>query len=387
MDHSDALILASIQSFTSFQTQSEYLNACFEMMFNDDKPTIGCYIRLDRSHIVKEILNKKSIVKQDSCVKKMIRRVLGFLITAENIKTVEEIISNIFISILNKYEHSNEGRKAKWALKNITDHHKVDIEDGEDDDCDEKIGENEAEDDEEEKEEVCSKFTNWVKKIIANVRENFVNEELNKSFDAKSQRELQLVENIYFVIDEKYELESCLIDFLSKIPLWSNVMMNSFGSKSKTSTSSPTEVEFKNVKKVLFKNEKLIRIDIFVEKYLRYILGQFKFALAENKNKPDNLSEKEEQIEESKVKIIEVSQENWRAKNVDISKPQKAVKSKRYINSILQKPEPFMANLPILPNGSTMKGNKQKPTIISHNTKIWIRYTKYMLLFIKMYQV
>lgn len=90
--------------------------------------------------------------------------------------------------------------------------------------------------------------------------------------------------------------------------------MNSFGSKIETSTSSPTEVEFKNVKKVLFKNEKLIRTDKFVEKYLRYMLGRFKFALAEEKNQPDSSTEKQDQFDKSQNKTIQVSKENWKEK-------------------------------------------------------------------------
>lgn len=50
-------------------------------------------------------------------------------------------------------------------------------------------------------------------------------------------------------------------------------MMSSFGSKNIVSTSSPTEVTFKNVKCIIFKKEVGIRVDVFVEKYLKYLMG------------------------------------------------------------------------------------------------------------------
>lgn len=65
VDNSNALILASIQAFTMFQTRVAYLNACFRNLIENGEIDIGCYIRLDRSHIVKQIMNMEIFDRVD----------------------------------------------------------------------------------------------------------------------------------------------------------------------------------------------------------------------------------------------------------------------------------------------------------------------------------
>lgn len=40
-DNSNALILASVQAFTTLQTRIKYLDACYDKLFNDAKIDIG----------------------------------------------------------------------------------------------------------------------------------------------------------------------------------------------------------------------------------------------------------------------------------------------------------------------------------------------------------
>lgn len=294
MDNSSALILASVQTFTSFQTKEAYLNACFERIFGHDEPNISCFIRLDRSHIVKEILRMKVIAQQDSRIKKLLHRVLGYLITVTDIKIVEEIIFNIFILISNKYEHSDKVTSAKWAMKTISDHHDINADNVDDE-------ENSDYDNTQENsfETVDSKFKRWINNIVAEVYENFVDDTLNDSIDARRLQEMNLAENVYYVKDENQKLGKCLVNFLSIIPLWGNIMMNSFDSDNSTATSSPTEAEFRTLKHVVFSNEKGIRVDVFIEKYLSYLLGRFKATLAENKNQQKNTKSTEKKLQYS----------------------------------------------------------------------------------------
>lgn len=393
MDNSNALILASVQSFTSLSTTNAYLNACFDMLFDEVKPNVKCFIRLDRSHIVKQIMRMKQIALQDRRVTQLLRHVLGFLITVEDIKTARDIISKIFILLFNKYEHIEEVTQAKWTLKTIMDYHETPNIDEIHDDNNSNIDNDVCD----VVESVESKFKCWIKEIISEVREKFIDEKLNESVDAETQKSLNIVENIYYVKDEKHNLENSLINFLSIIPLWSNIMLRSFDSKNTTATSSPTEASFKNLETVIFKNESGIRVDVFVEKYLQYLTGTFKHLLAQNKSQQNkefteniennennslvtvvvtpNKSQQCEQftenieiVESNSSETVEVSQEIWRDKNVDVIKPRKPVRKNRILNSILEKSRPYSANIPILPNGSTTIGNNRKPTIISHNT-------------------
>lgn len=80
------------------------------------------------------------------------------------------------------------------------------------------------------------------------------------------------------------------------------------------------------------------------------------------------MAKSDTEYDDSQSSVVEVSQEVWRDKNVDVLESKKVVRSKRRANSILEKAKPFTSHIPILPNGSTTTGNKKKPTIISHNT-------------------
>lgn len=126
MDNSSALILASVQAFTPYRTKLEYLNACFEKLFSKQKSSLECFLRLDRSHIVKQIDRTDVINKQDSRTKNLLRHILGYLITVEDVKIVEKVIFNLFVLILNKFEHCTEITEAKWELKSIADRKEID---------------------------------------------------------------------------------------------------------------------------------------------------------------------------------------------------------------------------------------------------------------------
>lgn len=361
MDNSSALILASVQSFTSFQTVSKYLDYCYETIFETKTDSSDVvFIRLDRSHIVKEILRLQAIQQQDSRLKIMLQRVLGFLVTAEDIETVKKIIINVFIVIFNRFEHITEVTEAKWELKTIVDQRR------------ELVDEHNIEENIVATQTIFtehSKFKNWVKTLVKHVQDNLVDTNLNDSnIDSEKQREMSLVENIYYTKDEKKNLENCLVNFLSTIPLWSNVMIKHFGSINKTATSSTTEAEFRNLKQIIFKNENGIRVDIFVDKYLQYLIGRFKHSLAENKNQHGKLFGEDQDVDNSQGTIYEVSQEIWRDKNVDVIESKKPVKPNRSRHSILEAAKPFSAHIPILPNGNTTVGNKKKPTVICRNT-------------------
>lgn len=188
MDNSSALILASVQSFTSYLRTVEYLNGCFEKLFDTKFPSnvsrVDCFIRLDRSHIVKQIMRMKSINNQDRSIKDIIRRVLGFLITVDDIEDVKDIISNLFILLLNKYEYVKEVTDAKWRIKSLCEKHVLN-----DDRIEADVNEQEEAND---LLDIAgggeNKFRAWIKNIISDVRVKFVNENMNESIDCESQK-------------------------------------------------------------------------------------------------------------------------------------------------------------------------------------------------------
>lgn len=83
----------------------KYLSRCYEFFFEKGQLS-ECYIRLDRSHIVKQILRMQPLSSCDERIMKLFQRVFGFLITIDDIEYVATTIKNIFVLILNKYEHN-----------------------------------------------------------------------------------------------------------------------------------------------------------------------------------------------------------------------------------------------------------------------------------------
>lgn len=115
MDKSNALLLSAVKSFTFCGTTSRYLSQCYDVLFGSaDPPT--CFIRLDRSHMVKIIKHIKELKTEDPRKRKLFERIFGYVMLCDNISQVETIIRNLFILLLNKYEADDDVRNAKKEL-------------------------------------------------------------------------------------------------------------------------------------------------------------------------------------------------------------------------------------------------------------------------------
>lgn len=66
----------------------------------------------------------------------------------------------------------------------------------------------------------------------------------NQDFDAQNKEMIEQIDNLYYAPN----LEQSFILILTRIPLWSNIMMDAFGSKNECATSSGLESYFKNFK-------------------------------------------------------------------------------------------------------------------------------------------
>lgn len=68
--------------------------------------------------------------------------------------------------------------------------------------------------------------------------------------------------------------------------MWSNVMCSRFNSTNYVASSSASESEFKNIKKL--SGIKTKRVDVFVDNHLKLLSGNLKLALAHQKNETQN---------------------------------------------------------------------------------------------------
>lgn len=354
MDKSSALLLAMVKCFTYCGTTNRYLSQCYEELFNSAEPPT-CYIRLDRSHMVKIITSLKCLKNEDKRKQKLFRRTFGFLLTCDDIMKAKIIIRKMFILLLNKYENDIHVRDAKKDLKEISDLHNMDD------------GENENENDEDSDCDIeCeglsrSKFYFWVASIKEEVEKNEVNTELNNSQTNGNDLDTSLTDNVYY----GPHLAQSFVELLATLPLWSNIMMHHFNSTNSCPTSSGCEAEFKNIKTLLFRNRRGIRIDSFVQTHIQHLNGQLKLALSEQK-KYDLKEENDENGSDGYACAYDqLEQENWRAKNMDVKEEAKKFSVKRCKSSILAPIQPTCRVVPILKNGHTIIGRKKQPTIIT----------------------
>lgn len=359
MDNSSALLLSTVKCFTSCASLNMYLSKCFEALFCNAEPP-SCYIRLDRSHIVKQIISMKCLKTEDSRRKRFIQRVLGYLITVDDIKKAQDTIINLFILVHNKYENDEYVLNAKKTLKKLSETHTHStMNEPEDDDR----GVNDfysAQGDEYGR----SKFFEWIRSLVNDVKLNYVNDiHDNSEQGIDSNTDAELIDNIYYA----EHLSDALIEFLGILPLWSNVMNPAFKSSNNTPTSSGTEVEFKNIKNLLFREHRGIRVDSFVHTHIEHLRGVFKLALAETKN---NMQEHSPEVLTS-AKEDEFFEENWKNKNTDVQKSVQTVKRCKF--SILNPSTPVCIAIPILKNGWRTIGTKKgdNPSILSEKTSIF----------------
>lgn len=329
MDDSKALLLATVQEFTGFKTLNLYRNACYEAIFTQSPPPIS-FIRLDRSHVVKNIISMPFLKNVHASVRIFFRRIFGFLILCDDINVAENVMEPTFIMIHNK-RFSEDVLKARKFLKQSTEQHQINLD------------------------------LDWVTEINEKVKENASLDQFDDSADSAD----GLVENLFNLPT----LEKPTIDFFSRIALYSNVMCRVFNSNNETATSSPTEVGFKNIKKVFFNNERNIRVDRFVSKHIDLLQGSMKLALAESRRNGEvnNIEMYEDDEIDLACRTDETFEENWRKKNVDAEEGTHKHK-KRCANSILEPSKPFCKQVPVLKNGYCYSGSKKVATTITTMT-------------------
>lgn len=369
MDDSAALQLSNILVFTGCKTMVDYLNECFEALFNHATPP-ACYIRLDRSHFVNSINRCKKLNAADKTKKKFYKRILGYLMLSDDINDCERVIENMFILLKNEYVYNDRVIQAKNDMEMIVKSHKHIIEENSHEDY---IGFQELEEDETINIKTKSSFSRWIYKIASNVDRNFVDHELNNSMG-----ETQCNRNPYV----SHQLEKPLKKILSKISLFSNVMNAVFESQNTAPSSSSLEAQFRNLKSYVFKSKKGLRLDTWLERSIEITTGIFKTMVAElNEQKKADQPKKRKRVQMNNIELDSPSvnkrkkrnleEENWKNQNIDaknIDQANHVKRVKRSHCSILNTLNTALTGIPILSNGGKSKKVGEIPTIYSTNT-------------------
>ncbi|KAJ6639372.1 NOF-FB transposable element, partial [Pseudolycoriella hygida] len=356
MDHSSALLLSCINCFTSCKTMHQYLNDCFDSLFDGAVPP-RCYIRLDRPNMVKEIIRLECFKHEDKRRKYLYQRIFGFLITIENIQDAETILQNMFTILFNKYENENHVSSAKMHLRNVCEKHLTfELDNDADDEIDSFVNDESIYSSQ-------SKFRVWIQRIVDNVKQDYVNDTLNRSVPDDDPN---LIDNLYY----SPSLEKPFVDFLVRLPLFSNIMMKVFKSPNTLATSSPTEVGFNVFKNLVFNSKRKMRMDELLDKHIEFLNGNLNAHRSKREEAADikcninNFTAANEYFDEN----CESQEENWRSKNIDAKPKTTLFRNKRCKNSILNPVNPDRRFIPILKNGHRTIGTKTKIGILSTRT-------------------
>lgn len=253
MDQSAAFLLANVLSFTRFKSMHEYLSHCFIIMRDNDSKNRTCYIRIDRSHAIKTIITNATLNKfSNKITATFYKRILGFVIQETDVQTCEHIIKSMFTVLSTGYLNP-EITEAVEELERTSNEHKVDklrlaVNSLSDDDIAEAVNkESNAKND----------FAGWIESLAA------VNTQLDDSTELYKP-------NPYYAPS----LKNAIIEILSLLPLYGNIMNIAMGSDIKSPTSSGTENDFDVLKNDLFNGMHGIRAEKFVDRHLAFTTGR-----------------------------------------------------------------------------------------------------------------
>lgn len=101
MDESSALIGAAVNVFTQDKTTFQYIDRCLNVILKGNIELPKCYIRIDRSHFVKSI--HRNLRKADGKTMRLLRGVMGYLISCSDRKHFEQIMKDVFTLVRNEF--------------------------------------------------------------------------------------------------------------------------------------------------------------------------------------------------------------------------------------------------------------------------------------------
>lgn len=280
IDGSEALIRASVRSFTLYASANKYITGCMQALLHNGTPP-RCFIRLDRSHFVRSIHANKMLQKLDQRVSRMIKGVIGYLIQCESIELVKQVLKHLFTLTRNP-----AGTEAVISAKNfLTQLVRTHESPFEEIYCIETEN-NQYEDNLDEKDTYRDTLAfKWLKDIYDSIP-------IQQAEDCES------LPNIYY----SKAVDMFLLEVVVRIPMWSNVMCGACGSSNLNPSSSGSESEFKNIKKLAGIKTKLV--NVFVDLHCSHLSGNMKIRLGEQKNRAlrENKKSPEDDIEKHRLK-------------------------------------------------------------------------------------
>lgn len=272
-DGSKALLKAIASAFADCDGIETYINRCVLSLETGSTPP-KCQIRLDRSHFIKNVTKKIKYRDFRKC--NFYRCIIGFLIKCDKFDVVKEVVYDLFTVLRNENDGMDEfgellpAESSRMRLINLIDTH------------DETIDyENETSDWRDDLDFRVS--THWIHDIIQKVPVKKANSgHLNLYYDKEG--------------------EETFIQILSTIPLWSNIMNESFGSTSNVATSSDVESSFNSLKNGILAG-KVLPVHTFLQSHIEFVNAEIKLNAISNKNPSIKPPKRSRSLEQTPKKL------------------------------------------------------------------------------------
>lgn len=268
-DQSLALMSATVQAFTQYESLEKYLQICYLLCRgNKDIEIPQCFIRNDVNHFVHLITQWKPLKNaRYQRTKQLFVRSLALLITCDSIKNAEQILEAIFIVAMSKYDRpivsnfDTQKQDTHCRLSKIFLQSKISSSSF---NADSLIIESENSDEQQTSEfdsfdsfDELNSFKDWTKLLAT-----------------KCEKKIDGIEGEFDNAQYTPEIVPMIINCMKLFPCWSNIMVNVFNYGENIASSSRVESNFNNIKNRIFKNDNLpIRVDDFVERLVDFYRG------------------------------------------------------------------------------------------------------------------
>lgn len=222
----------------------------------------------------------------DSRKSDFFRSVFGYLIKCDSIQEVEKIAEDFFVVICSKFADKDAVECLNRLVHLISTHEFINhgVDDGHDGNIRELL---------DNQDEITS-----YKKTASFIW-------INSIYEAAVQRlhdrgnPSKCVDNLFYTSSPSSI--RFILRTLCRIPLWSNIMNGKFKSENDCATSSGSESEFKNIKRLL--GNRPSKVDKFVKYHLSHLSGHLTLALSDQRKSELRASKLAEVFQSAKPKL------------------------------------------------------------------------------------
>lgn len=276
-DDSSALLGAVSKAFNGFSSTNAYIDRCFELLearYNKmgfvESHIPPCYMRLDKSHFIKNLYKQAVFDHVDPRVKFFYIKSLLLLRQTENYDDVKKILQLIVTIACNRYGGLTDKNTLSRCASSLTQLQNLLI--------------NVENPQETSTEDVTSDFIN-----LENITDPTVDNALCSLCDIIEKRETLYNESVKKNLDDENmyffpTIIKLLKRLIKKIPLWGEVMNTFYPHARSSPSSSNVENYFKDIKtNFINPKDSRLRLDEFIQLHVPQIQGTLKSAIATEK--------------------------------------------------------------------------------------------------------